>query len=133
MADKKISALNSASLPLAGTEVLPIVQSGSTVKVAVSNLSLIKAYTGIQAAAVSGTPYTILATEQYTSYLVSAFIYNNGANFIASATFINDGTVLSRLNYAFGAFFSLTVSGTNIQATQSSGGANDIVYRIIAL
>ena len=39
MADKKISALTAASTPLAGTEVLPIVQSGSTVKVAVSNLT----------------------------------------------------------------------------------------------
>jgi hypothetical protein len=39
MADKKISALTGASTPLAGTEVLPIVQSGSTVKVAVSNLT----------------------------------------------------------------------------------------------
>jgi hypothetical protein len=34
MADKKISALTSATTPLAGTEVLPIVQSGTTVKVA---------------------------------------------------------------------------------------------------
>lgn len=34
-----ISALTSATTPLAGTEVLPIVQSGSTVKVAVSNLT----------------------------------------------------------------------------------------------
>jgi hypothetical protein len=39
MADKKISALTSASTPLAGTEVLPIVQSGATVKVAVSDLT----------------------------------------------------------------------------------------------
>ena len=39
MADKKISALTSASTPLAGTEVLPIVQSGATVKVAVSSLT----------------------------------------------------------------------------------------------
>jgi len=39
MADKKISALTSATTPLAGTEVLPIVQGGSTVKVAVSNLT----------------------------------------------------------------------------------------------
>ena len=39
MADKKISQLTGASTPLAGTEVLPIVQSGSTVKVAVSNLT----------------------------------------------------------------------------------------------
>ena len=39
MADKKISALTGAATPLAGTEVLPIVQSGSTVKVAVSDLT----------------------------------------------------------------------------------------------
>lgn len=39
MADKKISALTSASTPLAGTEVLPIVQSGSTVKVSVADLT----------------------------------------------------------------------------------------------
>jgi hypothetical protein len=37
MADKKISALPASTTPLAGTEVLPIVQSGATVKVAVSD------------------------------------------------------------------------------------------------
>jgi hypothetical protein len=40
MADKKISALTAATTPLAGTEVLPIVQSGSTVKVSVNNLTV---------------------------------------------------------------------------------------------
>jgi hypothetical protein len=39
MADKKISALTGATTPLAGTEVLPIVQSGATVKVTVDNLT----------------------------------------------------------------------------------------------
>ncbi|CAB5222738.1 hypothetical protein UFOVP374_29 [uncultured Caudovirales phage] len=39
MADVKISALPAATTPLAGTEVLPIVQSGVTVNVAVSNLT----------------------------------------------------------------------------------------------
>jgi len=39
MADKKISALTGAATPLGGTEVLPIVQSGSTVKVSVANLT----------------------------------------------------------------------------------------------
>lgn len=40
MADKKISQLTGASTPLAGTEVLPIVQSGSTVKVASDDLTV---------------------------------------------------------------------------------------------
>jgi hypothetical protein len=39
MADTKISALTGATTPLAGTEVLPIVQSGTTVKVSVDNLT----------------------------------------------------------------------------------------------
>jgi hypothetical protein len=40
MADKKISALTGATTPLAGTEVLPIVQGGATVKVSVDNLTV---------------------------------------------------------------------------------------------
>ena len=39
MADKKISALTAATTPLAGTEVLPIVQSSTTKKVSVSDLT----------------------------------------------------------------------------------------------
>lgn len=39
MADKKISQLTGASTPLAGTEVLPIVQSGSTVKVSAADIT----------------------------------------------------------------------------------------------
>lgn len=39
MADAKISALTAATTPLAGTEVLPIVQSGTTKKVSVANLT----------------------------------------------------------------------------------------------
>jgi hypothetical protein len=40
MADLKISQLTSATLPLAGTEVLPIVQSSSTKKVATNDLTV---------------------------------------------------------------------------------------------
>jgi hypothetical protein len=46
MADKKISALTASSTPLAGTEVLPIVQGGATVKVAVSDLTAGRATSG---------------------------------------------------------------------------------------
>jgi hypothetical protein len=40
MTDKKISQLSAASTPLAGTEVLPIVQSSTTVKVATDDLTV---------------------------------------------------------------------------------------------
>lgn len=39
MADKKISQLTGATTPLAGTEVLPVVQSGSTVKVSAADVT----------------------------------------------------------------------------------------------
>jgi len=54
MADKKISALTSATTPLAGTEVLPIVQSGSTVKVAVSDLTAGRAISATQVTLTAG-------------------------------------------------------------------------------
>jgi len=54
MADKKISALTSATTPLAGTEVLPIVQSGATVKVAVSDLTAGRAISATSVTASTG-------------------------------------------------------------------------------
>ena len=39
MSDKKISQLTASTLPLAGTEVLPVVQSGTTKQVSVANLT----------------------------------------------------------------------------------------------
>ena len=54
MADQKISALTSATTPLAGTEVLPIVQSGATVKVSVDNLTTGKAVSATQYTASTG-------------------------------------------------------------------------------
>jgi hypothetical protein len=55
MADKKISALTSATTPLAGTEVLPIVQSGTTVKVAVSDLTAGRAISATQLTLTTGS------------------------------------------------------------------------------
>jgi len=84
MADKKISALTGAATPLAGTEVLPIVQSGSTVKVSVANLTDGRAVTATSLAATdfvnatnnvkagSGTNETILQPK-------SILFYNTGA------------------------------------------------------
>lgn len=58
MADTKISALPSATTPLAGTEVLPIVQSGVTDQVSVSNLTAGRTVTvgRISATTSVGTP-----------------------------------------------------------------------------
>jgi hypothetical protein len=73
MADKKISALTASTTPLAGTEVLPIVQSGSTVKVAVSDLTAGRA--------VSALSITMPNTEGATSYTGSGATIGRGAAF----------------------------------------------------
>ena len=46
MSNSKISALNSATTPLAGTETLPIVQGGATVKATVANITGAGLYPG---------------------------------------------------------------------------------------
>lgn len=48
MADSKISALTGASTPLAGTEVVPIVQSSTTKKVSVADLTAGRAISATQ-------------------------------------------------------------------------------------
>jgi hypothetical protein len=61
MADTKISALTGATTPLAGTEVLPIVQGGATVKVSVANL------TAGRAVATAGGSFTDNVTQSTTA------------------------------------------------------------------
>jgi len=53
MADLKISALTASTTPLAGTEVLPIVQSSTTVKVSVANLTAGRAVSALSVTATS--------------------------------------------------------------------------------
>ena len=59
MADKKISALTAATTPLAGTEVLPIVQSGTTKKATIDEILAPASGKGINFAAAGGDTLTI--------------------------------------------------------------------------
>jgi hypothetical protein len=65
MADQKISQLSSASTPLAGTEVLPIVQGGSTVKVSVANLTAGRAITATSIQFADGSALTNSLLNDY--------------------------------------------------------------------
>jgi hypothetical protein len=55
MADTKISALPASTTPLAGTEVLPIVQSGATKQVSVANLTAGRAVSAASVTASTGS------------------------------------------------------------------------------
>ena len=85
MADTKISGLPASSTPLAGTEVLPIVQSGSTVQVSVANLTAGRAVatgaltvtgalsaTGTLSGGTSGTGYSFSGSAPATSLTLDA-------------------------------------------------------------
>lgn len=54
MADSKISALPASTVPLAGTEVLPIVQSSTTKQVSVANLTAGRAISATQVTLTTG-------------------------------------------------------------------------------
>lgn len=87
MADKKISALPAASTPLAGTEVLPIVQGGSTVKVAVSDLTAGRAVSASSLTA--STDNVIIATTAKGITTGSAIPLGLGVNNTVTAITID--------------------------------------------
>jgi hypothetical protein len=86
MADVKISALPAATTPLAGTEVLPIVQSGTTDQVSVANLTAGRTVNGAAFTAsgtVSGA--TVTATGTVSGATVTASGAVSGATVVAGA------------------------------------------------
>ena len=105
MADLKISQLPAASTPLAGTEVLPIVQSGSTVQVSVNNLTAGKA---VSASTVTAT--TVTATTfagSLDTNVAAAKLTVSGTSAVASGTDTNIS-------------ITLTPKGTGVVTTAAS-------------
>jgi len=74
MANSKISALTSATTPLAGTETLPIVQSNATVKVPVSDLTAGRA--------VSALSYTAAVPNNAVFQTAAAFTNSTNADLL---------------------------------------------------
>jgi hypothetical protein len=102
MADKKISQLNPASTPLAGTEVLPIVQSGATVKASVANVQ----------------------DAPYTAGTATGVLYLNGSKVASSsANLTTDGTNL----VVGGATQSTTFEVGNVNDTTISRSAAGVI------
>ena len=86
MADKKISQLTAATTPLAGSEVLPIVQSSTTVKVSVADVT--KGRT-IQTTGINDNNNNEVITITTTASAVNEITVANaatGANPVISAT-----------------------------------------------
>jgi len=177
MADSKISALPASTTPLAGTEVLPIVQSSTTKQVSVDNLTVknvrSNATTGILqvtgpasastrvmttpdanfTAARTDAAQTFTGTQTFTSGVVTA----NGSTASTTAVAVTIFSVSPRGRYEiyadinagdafyYAAFATvvmdgssarivanntsnlvLSLSGSNVQATQVSGADQTI-------
>ena len=113
MSNVKISALPAATTPLTGTELVPLVQSGVTSQVAVSNIKTAPAGSNTQVQ------------------------FNNSSAFGASASLTWDGTTLAATKFSgalngtvgattpsTGAFTTLTTTGTiNLLTVGRGGGA----------
>lgn len=81
MADKKISALTAAATPLAGTEVLPVVQSGATVKVSVADLTAGRTVALRNANLTGGAAVINIGAVGDTSYHYTRYIDNGNQSF----------------------------------------------------
>jgi len=92
MANTKISALTAATTPVAGTEVLPIVQSSATVKVSVANLTAGRAVGATSIQFGSGTVLSSYEEGTWTPAFTSLTV-------VGTATFVGTYTKVGRLLY----------------------------------
>ena len=114
MANSKISALPSATTPLAGTEVLPIVQSGATDQVTVANLT-------------AGRAVSVLSLTSTNDSTINGVKVGTGAGSIASNTAVGVNALNANTT---GAQNTAVGNGAGVSTTVS-GGNTAIGYRAL--
>lgn len=116
MANVKISGLTSASLPLVGSELLELVQSGSSTKVAASAVADSgKAYGGFY----STQDQTFVADTPKALTLNNSETFNTGVSVVSS----------SRITFAVAGTYAVT---SNIQLVNTDSADHDVTvwYRL---
>jgi hypothetical protein len=103
MANVKISNLTAATTPLAGTEVLPVVQSGTTVKASIAN---------VQTATYSG------GTANGVAYLNGSKVLTTGSALVFDGTNLGVGVTPTASSGAY-KVFEIGASGNSIRAATS--------------
>jgi len=116
MADTKISALPASTTPLAGTEVLPIVQSSTTKQVSVANLTAGRAISATSVTATTGN--FIVGTS------------GQGIDFSATP---ETGTSELLADYEEGTWTPNQGPGLTVVGTFSSSGLYTKVGRIVTI
>lgn len=122
MADKKISQLTAATTPLAGTEVLPIVQSGSTVKVAVSDLTAGRA-TSMSSATVTGLTASKPVFTDGSKALTSSGTLGTDQGGTGLTAFGANKVIYASSTSALSASGSLNYNGTNLGVGSTDYGS----------
>lgn len=138
MADLKISQLTAATTPLAGTESVPIVQSGSTKKVPASAFSAYApAFRAVSDAnqAINNGAWTKItfgtetfdtngnfASSTFTPTVAGYYQFNGLAQVNVSSPV---GLRFYRNGLAYGAY---TISGSQAGALYGSGVISDVIY-----
>lgn len=141
MADTKISALTAATTPLAGTEVLPIVQGGVTKKVTVADLTAGRAVTGLSFAV--GTTQNIVTGGMWyqtsggllvmSPATTGGFAWNNYANNAQIASLSNGGNAIFAGTLTTGSDILINAgSGNPSMTVKTAGAGNNPWYRLQA-
>lgn len=113
MADKKISQLTAAATPLDGTEVLPIVKGGSTVRVPVSDLTAGRAVSVLSATLTGGTANGVV-------YLNASKETTSGTGLVFNGTSLGVGVSPSvRLHTKSSAAENVRIEGTTARGSGS--------------
>jgi hypothetical protein len=133
MADTKISALPASTTPLAGTEVLPIVQGGATKQVSVANLTAGRAVSATQMTLTTGN--LIVASGQGIDFSASpnqpgatSELFNDyeegtytpalfNMTVVGTPTLVGTYVIVGRL-----AFVTVTISGATVTNSAGTGG-----------
>jgi hypothetical protein len=134
MADKKISALTGATTPLAGTEVLPIVQSSATKQVSVANLTAGRAISATQLTLTTGN--LIVASGQGIDFSATSHPAGMTSELLAdyeegtwTPTFTStDATFSYTANYGVYTKNGRQVTATFTLLASASGTVTNLVY-----
>ena len=153
MADKKISQLTGATTPLAGTEVLPIVQGGNTVKVSVANLTAgrtvdattvnattvdatsvevtnIKAKDGTAAASIADSTgvVTVTAAPVMSALTASQAVFTTSGKALVSNAITGTGNVVMSASPTLTGTIDAAAQTLSGNLTLNGGTANGVLY-----
>lgn len=118
MADAKISALTGATTPLGGTEVVPVVQSSSTKKVSIADLTAGRAVTGLSFATTNVT----VGASAVTAGTDISYSVNSGATQTVSAAYTTGSSRPALRMYSVGANHDMILQFTDLCRFYNAAG-----------